>query len=420
MVSPRGRSPGRARRTTTALDPRWKKATSALALVLFGLVLARTIFLASRRPVLNFDMLPAMALAVEWEVDDPVEVHRRTYEAARTELPAPAFRDLTAPGVRQARLEDPGAFHEHLAFYRARILYTLAIYSLWKLGAPLTAATWWVSLGSYALLSTLLLVWLGRRLPLALAVLFALGLAHTPALLMQASYSTADSLSTLLLCLGAFTLVERGSFRGGALWLTLSILARPDAVILIFFLALATRSVLERSRRPPLPWCLGWLALSAATYLALQRFAGEYGWWPLFTISFDEKAVHPARLPTAIDWGRYGEILARQIGSIPGNGYFPQHFQNAKYVTGSTLVFAYAAFALGGLALWRRARAELAPEAALLAALLATYLLRFFLFPQLWDRFFAPFYVLVPLCLVSLVAKSLERAPVVNPSPRAP
>ena len=34
--------------------------------------------------------------------------------------------------------------------------------------------------------------------------------------------------------------------------------------------------------------------------------------------------------------------------------------------------------------------------------------LRWFLFPQLWDRFFAPLYVLVPLCLLSMAALVLE------------
>jgi hypothetical protein len=40
--------------------------------------------------------------------------------------------------------------------------------------------------------------------------------------------------------------------------------------------------------------------------------------------------------------------------------------------------------------------------AALLAALLGAYLLRFLLFPQTWDRFYAPLYVLVPLCVLAL------------------
>ena len=36
------------------------------------------------------------------------------------------------------------------------------------------------------------------------------------------------------------------------------------------------------------------LAVSAAAYLGVQAYAGEYGWWPLLHISFLEKAIHPA------------------------------------------------------------------------------------------------------------------------------
>ena len=271
-------------RSTPALDPRWQKGLlSALALVLSALVLARTIAQANQAPALNWDMLPAMALALAWEENDQVEVHRSAYQHARDELAPETFRELTAPGVRQARSQDPAAFHEHLAFYRARVLYTLAVLVLYKLGAPLAAATWQVSLGAYALSSVLFALWARRRMPLALASIFALGIAHTPGLLKLASYSTADGMATFLLCLGAYLLVERRAFPAAALVFTLSILARPDSVILIFFLALALFLFEERERRPGIPALAGWLALSAAAYLAVQRFAGEYGWWPLFT-----------------------------------------------------------------------------------------------------------------------------------------
>jgi CHASE2 domain-containing sensor protein len=128
-------------------------------------------------------------------------------------------------------------------------------------------------------------------------------------------------------------------------------------------------------------------------------------------ISFDEKVVHPATLATAVDWRHYAEIVGRQIGALPGNGYLG----TPREVTGSTLVFLYAASAVLGLTLWRRQPARHGRESAWLVALLATYLVRFLLFPQLWDRFFAPFYALVPLCLLTMLVRELaaRRAPAV-------
>src|SRR5262249_33474142 len=180
-----------------------------------------------RAPALIGDMLPAMALALEGEEKDPVELHRRTYEAARAELPPERYAQLTGTGVLKARAEDPAAFHEHLPFYRARVLYTLAIASLTRIGVTLTAATYWVPLACFALSALLFLAWSVRRVPLALASVFALGLAHTPALLNQARLSTADGLATLVTCLGAWALLEANLFPVGAGLLTLAIAARP-------------------------------------------------------------------------------------------------------------------------------------------------------------------------------------------------
>ncbi|HEX6883111.1 MAG TPA: hypothetical protein VF530_06995 [Planctomycetota bacterium] len=381
------------------MPSRWNQALGALALVLFALLVLRTAGALARAPETNWDMLPAMALALEWEEQDPLELHRRTYAAARAELPPPVFAELTAAGVRQARFRDPLAFHEHLPFYRARVLYSLSVYALHRLGAPLSAATYQVSIASFVACALLFLLWARRHLPLPAAALFALGLAHLPALLNQAGTSSADALATLLLCAAGYLLLERRSWRGAAVLTLASLGARPDGVILIALLAAGLFALQPREERPPARALAVWVALGALLYLGLTRHAGEYGWWPLIQISFVEKAVHPAQLPTAVDWGAYGAILARQVASLPGEGYVTT---GGGEVTGSTLAFLFAAVAaLLVVEAWPRAR-DARRHAALLAALLATYLVRFALFPQLWDRFLAPFYALVPLCALAL------------------
>jgi len=192
---------------------RWIRALFALvALSLFGLGLARNVRQLAHDPAHNWDMLPAMALALEWEIEDPVELHRRTYEFARTELDAETYALLTAPGVRAARAKDPAAFHEHLAFYRGRVLYSLAVRLLHERGVALSRATWLVPLGCYVLVAALVLGWAAAHLPLAIAALFALALSYTPALLNQANTSSADGLALLFVCLGALLLVAAALF----------------------------------------------------------------------------------------------------------------------------------------------------------------------------------------------------------------
>jgi len=392
------------------VQSRWFSALFGLAaLALFFLVLARTVQQLAQHPELNWDMLPAMALALEWEEKDPVELHEQTYALARSELPPEAFAELTAPGVRAVRAQDPSAFHEHLAFYRSRVLYSIAVRLLHRQGMALSSATWWIPLGCYVLVSLLVLSWAASHLSLGLAALFALGLAHTPALLNQASTSSADGLAALFVCLGAWALIERRLFFVAAPLFTLAVGARPDTLILIGFLAAALFFVLPRDERPGVPALLLWVVTSGGAAYWLAHFAGEYGWWPLMQISFVEKAVHPAELATTPDWNEYLAILRHQVEALPGDGYVKTP---AGEVTGSTGVLAYAALGLVALALAWKVELRVV---ALIVALLLTFLVRFLLFPQLWDRFFAPLYTLVPLALVSLVAPA---PPATAPRPR--
>jgi hypothetical protein len=292
---------------------------------------------------------------------------------------------------------------EHLAFYRGRILYTLALAGLHGLGAPLAYATWWISLACWLALAVLVLAWTARHLPLWAAALATLGLVHLPALLASARLSTADALGTLLVCGAAYALVERRAFTWSAGLLALALAARPDAAILIGCVAAALVAFVPRSERPAAGVIAGWVALCAGITLALGRFAGEYGWWALIQISFVGKAVHPSELPTAVDWSEYLAILGRQLASLPGGGYVTTP---SGEVTGSSLFVAW--LALAGLGLAHALRSDVPGRpgartiAALLAALLGAYLLRFLLFPQTWDRFYAPLYVLVPLCVLAL------------------
>jgi hypothetical protein len=387
---------------------RWFALASAGCVVLCALFLLRTLRQLAAHPEQNWDMLPAMALALEWEEHDPLELHRRTYAAAQAELPPATFQALTSQGVTRVRAQDAAAFHEHLAFYRARALYSLSVYALHRLGAPLSAATVWVSIGSWTLLALLALLWAARYLPFALAALLALGLAHTPALLNQAGTSSADGLATLLTCAGAWAVLERRRPGLAAVFFLLALGARTDTVILLGLLSAACFLVRVEEPRPSVRALALFLAGASGIYVGLGRFAGEYGWWPLMQISFIEKSVHPSELPTAVDWSAYFGILERQLASLPGEGYVTT---GAGEVTGSTLALLYGVLAVLGIAAaWPAARQE-RRYAALLVALLVTYVVRFPLFPQLWDRFLAPVYVLVPLCLLAILRTDRDSSP---------
>jgi len=364
---------------------------------------------AAVSPLYNWDMIPYIALAIAWEEDEPEVIHRRAYEAIADELPAEEFAKLVGGGVRRVRAEDPAAFYEHLAFYRARVLYNLPVYLLNKVfGVPFTNATWWMSRGAWFALAVLMAAWSMRALGWLWGIPIGTLLAHAPWLVAHMHYSSPDMQATLMTCLGLFLMIELRRDIAGAALLTAAIGVRPDTVILAVFLAGALW-FFDREGRPA-PRFLGiWLVATFVAYFAVQAHAGAYGWWPLFWISFVKKEAFPAQIPTSPDWGIYWTVLRAKVAAIPNPAYHVQGAGNRWGVTGSTLPLAMIGTILAAFELARRARRrEFARYQALFVALLATYAVRWLLFPQLWDRFFAVMYVCVPLVLLSMIVKLIE------------
>jgi hypothetical protein len=380
-----------------------------LALLLFLGVLARILQEGLERPAMSYDMLDYMALALEWEEDDVVEVHRRTFTLAAAELPPEAYAALVGgTRFREAMRADPLKFDQNLAIHRGRILYSLAVYLLYKLGAPLSAATWYVSQFFFAASALFLLVWTRRHLALAPAALASLALVISPPLLALAPASMADSMTLFLILLAAYAWIELEAFRPAALVLTFAILVRPEVVLLIFASAAALWLFVERERRPSTRFLALWLAGSALLVAGLRRWTDDPGWWPVYLISFYGRADGRLEDLPGLDATLYWKKLAENAADLVYVGYLPV----GPIVNGSTYTLAYAGFALVGLLLAARSAAarELQHHRALLVALLASCAARYFLFPYLWDRYYVHFLVLVPLLLLAMVSVALRRA----------
>ncbi len=380
----------------------WKRVGRNLFLLaLFALLVGRTVLRA--KPFLNWDVLVYMALALEWEVDDPVEVHRRTYAAAEDELSLPEFRWLTSSQLMRARYEDPAAFHEHLGFFRSRAGYTGILALLHRAGVPLTGTVHVLSLGAWVAFALLFLVWASRHLPFWAAVPASLFFAHAPPLLAATSYATADGPAALVLLAGIYCLHERRSIAAGGALLALSVLLRTDAIV--FVLAWTVLVLLfERTDRA---LCRGLLVTSVASLVAffgVTAWAHDYGWWRLFQVSFIAKSLHPSALSSTPDLGTYFAVLSDIASAMPGNGYF----ETERTVVGSTLAFTYAGFALAGIVFLGRSGGR-ARSSVLLSALTLATLARWILFPRLWDRYHVLFYAAVPLVLLSAAMGVLRR-----------
>ena len=288
-----------------------------------------------------------------------------------------------------------------LNFYRAGIFYTSPIHLLNSVfGVPYTAATYGLSRAAWIGLALLMCLWASRALGWEWGLPVGTLLAHAPWFIAHMGFSSPDLLATLFTCIGLYALVELRKDVLGAVLLTATIGIRPDTVILALVLAAAIW-FFDRERRPTIPFLAIWGVSCLAAYIAVSRYAGAYGWWPLFWISFIKKEEFPAAIDTTINWTFYSKVIQAKWEQIPWEGYYTL----PRGVTGSTVPLAFIGAVLGAVALIRRTGSSaFARYTALFAAFGVTYLVRWLLFPQLWDRFFAVFYAVVPLVLLSLAA----------------
>jgi hypothetical protein len=355
-------------------------------------------------PFANWDMLVYMALALEWEEEDPLEVHRRTYAAAQAELAPVAFEMLTSTGMRKARYEDPASFHEHLGFFRSRVLYTGLLSLVHRSGVRLTEAAHVVSLAAWVATAFLFLAWTSRHLSFWIAAAASLLLAHAPPLLAATSYATADGLAALVLLAGIWALQERRALALGGALLVVAVLVRTDAIVFVAGWGVCAL-LLERGDRALVRTLLATSAACLVAYAGVTLWAGDLGWWRLFQVSFLAKSRHPSELPSTPDLAVYWDIVSQAAGALPWNGYL----ETERTVVGSTLAFTYAGFALAAIAVLARRRGPYGAPLALLLALPLATLARWILFPRLWDRYHVLLYAAVPLVLLSAAAALLER-----------
>lgn len=393
---------------------RARLALGALCSLLFVGSVGWILFLGAKRPFLNFDMVDYVALTLEWVEPDPVVVHRRTYEILRAELPPAVFENFTTgdtptPGgpFRERIARDWESFHENLGYHRGRYLYTLAVLGVHALGVPLTAATAWPNLVFWPLTAILVLVWARRHFAAAPAALLALGILLSPPVLHQVPASSPDSMAMFLLALALYLVSEHRAFGWGMGFLTLTMLVRPDFVLVCGGIGVALYLLVERDRRPSTLILASWLFVCAGLYLTISRLAGDPGWWAAF-LSVERRV---GRFDEVIPFKPWYYVLGmrERLRSMHYAGY--DTAADGSFVSGSNFVLTYGAAALVGLTLALRSRIKgLEVHMAVLAGLALGTAVRIAVFPNLWDRYFVYLWVPVPLCLASMCAVLVARA----------
>ena len=249
-----------------------------LAVLFMALVIAGVAAYSWLRPAYNWDMVAYVATALENRIDDPVQLHDRTWAEIE-----PSARDAQLYHLKFSnpynlhQWENPADFQSQLSMYRVKVLYVGMLRWLEPV-TGLSAASILLSVLPSIAFGALCLWWLvreGAKQGLVLLVPF-LAIAD---FITMTTMVTPDMLLAVM-SLGAVLLLLRGRDALAGALLFASVFVRPDNIILIFALLIA--AVLFGWRLLPM---LVTFVASFAACLLISKLGDHPGWWAHFYFS---------------------------------------------------------------------------------------------------------------------------------------
>jgi hypothetical protein len=270
------------------------------------------------KPAYNWDMLAYMAIIQKIDgIDSLSQLHARTYSEAKNNLPVNKYDALVNSNdpYRKKMAENANAFNSQLVFYTVKPIYLLAAYLFYKIGFGLIASTFLPSLISFFFINMFSFFWISKltvQFKARLIMLLFICAVTTP----LASRSNPDALSCLLLLISAYFFLERNNLFLLVFFLTLSILVRPENII-ISFLLYAVIATGKWTRKIPFYISCISLTIMVACYYSVQKFMFSPGWASLFYHAFIDDTADPA-LKQTITISQYFKILRENLLTIKG------------------------------------------------------------------------------------------------------
>jgi len=335
-------------------------------------------------PWRNWDMLPYVASAMSYDDGNIERIHAATYQAARE---AGAANLMAGSRYWEDMATNAEHFHQQLPFYQVKPMYVGLIYLGHKAGLSYVTASVVISVVSSVLMFCLIAMWLKKftqgLLWGALTILSTWAIALT----QTSRLSTPDTLSSFLILVSLYLLMETPSKVLGYCVLVLSLLARPDnillAMVVIAYFNFAAPPCLAVTRR----WQAVLLVAPLALSLVVRHVTGFYGWWTGFAHSFYGWMVAPAEFSEPFTIPAYMKVFIQVLGFNPV-------FERGVAFIGLFLIFTLVTARV-------RLRTGSVYSHAAIAFALAV-VVRVIMFPEWEDRFYVAYYAMSVICFVAV------------------
>jgi 4-amino-4-deoxy-L-arabinose transferase-like glycosyltransferase len=356
-----------------------------LTKIWFYIALTCLVVFAGQKPYYNWDCLPYMASILVFDQDlNNADLHTAVYDNLQENVPKKTFEVLTqTEGYFENMYQNADAFHQQLPFYYIKPCYIGLSWISYKLGSNLIFATVLPSLLALWGIGFILFSWLSSMFSLKKAAIISVLLLLTVPLAKLGRLSTPDSLSCFFLLLGVYWFYAKKCWLWVALALALAILSRPDNVIFVglFLVALVWKKYW--SYQDIIFTCL----LGLFAYAIPKLLLPSYSWQTLFIHSFVDQLNYPQTELVNLKVTQYVSIVVRNSFRELSISLIPL-----------LLIFS--------ISIWGARSKQDITTKLLLFTIISAVIVRYLLFPVLWGRFMAPYY-LIALILILKQTKHL-------------
>jgi hypothetical protein len=312
-------------------------------------------------------------------------VHKITYDNARQNIPPNEYSKLTSGDLRKRRMENPSEFQRILPLYAVKPFYIWLSYGFYKAGASLPLSTVIPSIIAYLLIGLLLFHWLSRHHSLLLAFAGTLLIMYSSAMINVANLSTPDCVSAFFLLAAFYFILESPSILFSFLFLTGSVFVRLDNIVMSsLVLTFLFLSGLWKKKIPLVQYLII-LSVLAGAYIIVSGMARGDNWDLLYYPTFI-KYYHPDHeVQLSFSMSNYLSLFSDRV------------VMALLYSQAS--IFFLLVLLMFSAALPAKVR-DLPFEQLFCILLVFTIIIRFLLFPDLEDRFYIAFYVVILILLM--------------------
>jgi hypothetical protein len=287
----------------------WPRVKEGVAIAVFVVGMGWLCRLVWLNPYYNWDSLPYTAL-VQVSSSDADTLHHAAYGLIDAEAPAKISQEFHSPerypNYRGDMATNSWHFAEQLPLYSVKTFYILVLAAIHRAGASALKAMRLVSVFSYAILGTILFLWLRRSAGSLLAAAGTVLVLSTAEFLGTGAETTPDAFFAGLGFLSLYLIFAEKKIFPGLCVLAVLPLIRSDGLVLV---ALVLAYLVWKS--PGFRFRHGVVILAAEllVYFVTGRLAGGYSYEKLLYHSFVQRQLVPAESVVHLTLGEYFHAL---------------------------------------------------------------------------------------------------------------